>query len=264
MPRSPGASPRERQILQEEIAEPLKRLRRTAGDPACGKIAKAAGLSRNTVDNVFNARRLARSDTIEAIVTALNGDVVWWRRRWAAVRDRLDDLNETCPEPSATAALTVPPGPPAKTSTERADTGEPSGPTGRPGTGRRVRRVVVTVVAALMLVAVGGVVWVAEMGDAVSGAAPAHATGDRNGHVQPLPHDLPYVQCGDRTHSILSGPGRSRGGTPLGEIHPGERFIVTGQTAFWKYGHTDGTSPRTGWVLADYLCHADRTPTARR
>ena len=246
----PGASPRERQILQEDLADPLRRLRRTAGDPTCGKIAERAGLSRNTVDNVFNARRLARSDTIEAIVVALNGDVTWWRHQWAATRDRIDQLDTEAaetPDP-------VPAEPVAVEPAMRAPAVEtPSRET--PARRRRVRRLATTIAAALALIVTGGVVWATTMGDGVSGASPAHDEESRT-HVQPLPHNLPYVQCADRPRSILTGPGRSRGGRPLGELAPGERFIVTSQTAFWKYGHTEAAPARTGWVLADYLCHA--------
>jgi hypothetical protein len=234
MPGSRGASPRERQILQEVIAAPLKRLRRTAGDPTGGKIAEAAGLSRNTVDNVFNARHLTRFDSVEEIVVALGGDVAEWRDRWATARDRIDRLDtgvETPPEQEPADIAPVP---------------------------VRRRRLPSTAVAALALLAAGAVLTLAARGDGVSGAAPTHPAGEqRTARTVFLPHDLPYVQCADRTRSVLSRPGRSRGGTPQGQIRPGERFIVTGQTAFWKYGHTDAAPVRTGWVLADYLCHTD-------
>lgn len=230
MAGSRGASPRERQILQDELAEPLKRLRRTAGEPTGGKIAEAAGLSRNTVDNIFNARRLTRFDSVEAIVVALGGDVDEWRDRWATARDRIENDSEPAPassqEPEAVAPVPA-----------------------------RRRRLVPAVVAVLALTAAGGGLAWATTGGGVSGASPTPSAAPGTPRAVRLPHDLLYVQCADRARSVLTQPGRARGGTVNGEIRPGEKFTVTGQTAFWKYGHTDAAPVLTGWVLADYLCH---------
>src|SRR4051794_30973472 len=103
---------REREILEDELAAPLRRLRRTAGDPTYERIAKESGLCRNTVDNAFNARRLVRWDSVEAIVTALGGDTVRWRQRWVAARDRVDAVRKEpapgappSPEPAAEAPV---------------------------------------------------------------------------------------------------------------------------------------------------------------
>jgi hypothetical protein len=53
---------------------------------------------------------------------------------------------------------------------------------------------------------------------------------------------------------MLSEPGRDRGGEPRGKLMPGERFVVTAKTRYWKYGQVVGDPHRRGWVMSVYLC----------
>jgi hypothetical protein len=274
---------RERQVLEEELAVPLRRLRRTAGDPTYERIARDSGLCRNTVDNAFNARRLVRWDSVSAIVSALGGDDTRWRERWVAARDRLDAIRRTDDEegghrsagaPACDESIPAPAGArdadPAAAGDRRdaavsADVRVPVRAAARRRYSRRVRRrllgagaVAMSVFGWVVAVAVlaSGSVHREDLGAArepVPGTS-SHATVDPAA-VHPVGGVPLYVQCSDRDRSILSRPGRARGGVPRGRLAPGERLVVTSSTAYWKYGRVPGASSgRQGWVLAEYLC----------
>jgi hypothetical protein len=74
--------------------------------------------------------------------------------------------------------------------------------------------------------------------------------------VRPVAGEPVYFQCSDRARSVLSKPGRVRGGLPRGTLRPGERFVVTSRTAYWRFGRVSDDPGRQGWVLAQYLCRA--------
>lgn len=246
MPPSSGPSQREREIMEEELAVPLRRLRREAGDPTYERIAEDSGLCRNTVDNAFNARRLVRWRTVEAIVVALGGDAARWRARWVAARGRLDALK-------ASDAVSDP-GPPAAEPVVQPVAESAVVPPMRRGR-RRLLAVLVGVTTVFgwgMAVAV--LVFGAMDGDASAARDRTQVSGTSIAQVRPVAGDPVYVQCSDRDRSVLSKPGRVRGGMPRGELHPGDRFVVTAKTAYWRYGRVPGDPDRQGWVLAEYLC----------
>lgn len=246
MPPSSGPSQREREIVNEELALPLRRLRRKAGEPTYEWIAERSGLCRNTVDNAFNARRLVRWHTVEAIVAALGEDTGRWRERWIVARGRLDALKK----PAA--------GPPPEAVPEEDGAEEPPVVSG-PGPVRRpVRRRLVAVTAVFG--------WVPALAVLAFGAMDRDASAARDrtapsassiAQVHPVAGTLVYVQCADRARSVLSRPGRVRGGMPRGTLKPGDHFVVTAKTAYWRYGAVPGDPSRTGWVLAGSLCRID-------
>ena len=242
MPPSSGPSQREREIVEEELAVPLRRLRREAGDPTYERIAEDSGLCRNTVDNAFNARRLVRWRTVEAIVVALGGDAGRWRERWVAARGRLDALKAPATVPYAEP---VSPEPVAVELVRR------------PGR----RRLLAVLVGTATVFGWGMAVAVLAFG---SMDGEASAARDRTGSVpiaqkRPVAGNPVYAQCSDRDRSVLSEPGRVRGGVPRGKLRPGDRFVVTSKTAYWRYGRVPGDPERRqGWVLAGYLCRTDR------
>ena len=247
MPPSSGSSQREREILEEEIAVPLRRLRRSAGDPTYGKIAADSRLCRNTVDNAFNARRLVRYESVDAIVTALGGDTAQWRHRWVTARDRIDALRDPGPAQTAPAEEPLPAAAP-----------EPASPRRAPKlVRRRLVAAAATVVAVFGWVIAGtvlafGSVHREDLGDAGDQVA-ATPTPPRD-QVMPMAGNPVYFQCSDRGRSILSKPGRVRGGLPRGTLKPGERIVVTSKTAYWRFGHVSDDPGRQGWVLAQFLC----------
>jgi hypothetical protein len=220
--------------VEEELAVPLRRLRREAGDPTYERIAEDSGLCRNTVDNAFNARRLVRWRTVEAIVVALGGDAGRWRERWVAARGRLDAIKAPVavpyvPEPVVSEPVVV---------------------------RRRRGRLPAVLVGAVTVLGWGMAVAVLAFG---SMDGEASAARDRTGsvpiaQVRPVAGNPVYAQCSDRDRSVLSEPGRVRGGVPRGKLRPGDRFVVTSKTAYWRYGRVPGDPERQGWVLAGYLC----------
>jgi hypothetical protein len=243
MPPSNGPSQREREIVAEELAVPLRRLRREAGDPTYERIAEDSGLCRNTVDNAFNARRLVRWRTVEAIVVALGGDAARWRERWVTARGRLDALKA----PAAVPEPAVP------------EPAVPEPPVAAPVVVRRApRRLLAALVGAATVFGWGMAVAVLAFGPMDGEASAAR---DRTGtgsvpiaQVRPVAGSPEYAQCSDRDRSVLSEPGRVRGGRPRGKLRPGDRFVVTSKTAYWRYGRVPGDPERQGWVLAGYLC----------
>ena len=246
MPPSSGPSQREREIVEEELAVPLRRLRREAGDPTYERIAEDSGLCRNTVDNAFNARRLVRWRTVEAIVVALGGDTARWRERWVAARGRLDAL-------TAPAAVPYPepePAVPEPAASEPVVAGRV-----RRGPGRR--RLLAVLVGAATVFGWGMAIAVLAFGAMDREASARDRTGAGSvsiAQVRPVAGNPVYTQCSDRDRSVLSEPGRVRGGMPRGRLWPGDRFVVTSKTAYWRYGRVPGDPERQGWVLAGYLC----------
>ena len=220
MTEANGRSEQERQIIREEIAEPLEALRVAAGGPSKQKIEERTGLSRNTISNAFSDRHLVRLDTLETIVTALGGDVDAWRQRRAAAVRRLKALDQ--PDVSASA--------PPLASVRR----------------RRLSSRAMMVVAGAAVLALAG--WGINT-LASQDRGPAASTGQEQ---------VLYYQCSkpplDR--SILSKPGHARGGKSRGKLRPGERFVVSSGTRTWRYGYVERDPDRNGWVLAQYLCRA--------
>lgn len=243
MSPSSGPSQREREIMAEELAIPLRRLRRKAGEPTYEWIAERSGLCRNTVDNAFNARRLVRWRTVEAIVAALGGDTERWRERWIVARGRLDALKKTAVQLPETAEAT------------ELDTGEPAPVRARTPARRRLLTALVAVTTVFGWVMALAVLTLGTMDRDASAARDRTAPSASSiAQVHPVAGKPVYVQCSDRERSVLSRPGRVRGGMPRGTLKPGDHFVVTSKTAYWRYGTVPGDPARTGWVLAGYLC----------
>ncbi len=280
MSRPSGMSQRERDVLEEELAAPLRRLRRTAGDPTYERIAKESGLCRNTVDNAFNARRLVRWDSVEAIVAALGGDTVGWRQRWVVTRDRVDAVRkgpeQAAPEPETDGPAAAPsPKPEPEPLPEPSEAWPDRAPAVRPPayaapvtpraprTGRRrllaAGAVATSVFGWVVAAVLASGVMHGQRADAAPGAVRERVSGESlhatsAAQVLPVSGEPVYSQCSDRGRSILTKPGRVRGGMLRGRLRPGERFVVTSKTAYWRFGRVPGASGRQGWVMAEYLC----------
>ena len=235
----------QRIILERRIAAPLRQLRLTAGNPSYEKLAESAGLSRNSVDNALNARRQVSWPTLEAIVTALGGDRVEWQKRWADAAAEIQRLRQPAPVQGELGD-----GPPTAAQTEPADTQKAPGDqqvAGRPDR-RSARRPVLLGISGLLILGLSG----AEAGSVPSGDERSPSYLDVAATA--VPGEPVYEQCSDLPRSILTAPGRSRGGRPAGQLHPGERFVIEGRTEHWRCGHVQKDPQRMGWVLAVYLC----------
>ena len=63
-----------------------------------------------------------------------------------------------------------------------------------------------------------------------------------------------YWQCTDRKRSLLSAPGKARGGDTVGALERGAAFVVTAKTDFWRSGYVrDDPRHTRGWVMNEYL-----------
>ncbi|MCU7722650.1 helix-turn-helix domain-containing protein [Actinoplanes sp. KI2] len=72
--------------------------------------------------------------------------------------------------------------------------------------------------------------------------------------VVPVAGNPVYWQCTDRKRSILSAPGKSRGGDPVGALDRGAAFVVIAKTDYWRNGYVrDDPRHTRGWVMNDYL-----------
>lgn len=77
--------------------------------------------------------------------------------------------------------------------------------------------------------------------------------------VVPVRGEPAYVQCSDRDRSMLSAPGKARGGTHRGYIRPGQQFVVTGETQWWKRGYLkDDPAKQIVFVMSRYLSATNR------
>jgi hypothetical protein len=215
----------EREILLEGLGAPLQELRHRAGNPTFAVIATGTGLSEGTLGNVFNGRRLITSANVVAIAEYLGGEREEWIRRWSETSARL-----TAPSGPA---YDVPPGDPVASPR---------------------RRTALVVGGAITGAAVGGVLALAlHTGpDRDSPTTPDVAAA--NASREPVAGRPVYRQCDTAARSILSEPGRDRGGEPRGMLRPGELFTVTAKTRYWKYGQVVGDPSRTGWVMSVNLC----------
>lgn len=130
----------EHTILWEGIAAPMRALRRTAGDPSYETIAEQTGLSTSTLDNIFNARKLVRSENVIAIAQELGGCPTEWTQRWVTTANQLKKLpaGPVKAEPRAEPDLAAGNGSdPTQTSPDQQTSVEKPGPTpdGDPRTG---------------------------------------------------------------------------------------------------------------------------------
>lgn len=72
--------------------------------------------------------------------------------------------------------------------------------------------------------------------------------------VVPIAGRPVYWQCTDRPRSILTLPGKGRGGVAIARLMPGAAFVVTGRTDFWKRGYVPGAPANPeGFVMSEYL-----------
>jgi hypothetical protein len=98
----------------------------------------------------------------------------------------------------------------------------------------------------------------ASAGDSPSAAAP-EATAEAEAEVQPVTGEPVYLQCSNRDRSMLSAPGKARGGAHRGYLHPGQEFVVTGETQWWKRGfRKDDQRRQAVFVMAKYLSATGR------
>jgi hypothetical protein len=84
-------------VSDQELHEELLRLYNAAGRPATRSLARrtAGGISHTSVADYLRGE-LRRLDTLESIVTALGGDVTWFRSKWV---EGLDEGQEAPPGP---------------------------------------------------------------------------------------------------------------------------------------------------------------------
>ena len=232
----------EQTILERGLATPLKKLRIQRGNPTFEDLAASAGISRNSVDNAINGRRQVTWPVLQKIVTALDGDKDEWLQRWTHTweeiqtfrqRPTLDDRLEGAPQ----AALTI------EIVNTQTPTREPEATTGKRARSRR--RPVLASVTGLLLLSLSGSETI-PTSRAEQAPDPAAIT--------QIPGEPVYEQCSNRPRSILTAPGRSRGGRPAGELRPGEHFVLEERTQYWRSGYVENDPQRKGWVMAVYLC----------
>jgi lambda repressor-like predicted transcriptional regulator len=242
----------EKEILLEGLGRPLQDLRHRAGNPTHAVIAEGTGVSARTLDNVLNGRHLISSKNVVAIAEYLGGEPAEWTKRWADTSTRLKTVQgDLDPAQSSPAAddLDVP------------DPAPPEDPTPSPWRrGSLLMAGALTVTAALVCL----LILALHSGPPAAGSSTPPITSDAaaaNARQEPVAGRPEYRQCSTADRSILSQPGRDRAGEPRGTLRPGELFVVTAKTRYWKYGQVVGDPNRTGWVMSANLCAVPgRTP----
>lgn len=102
-PDGPASRPEPTEVAVSRFMLELRALRTENGAPSYAVLSRRTGLPRSTVYDALRRDRLPPLDTTLALVSALGGDPVRWRRRWAELRSELD-----APAPSAPAPPTGP------------------------------------------------------------------------------------------------------------------------------------------------------------